>query len=363
MGLRLTVISSQRVALGAAASVVFGPHGGSIGRGRNNDWVLPDPQRYLSAHHASVAFRDGHYYIEDLSTNGVYVNEGERPLGRRGPHQLRDGDRLRLGEYRIVVALEADSTASHAEASLIRPIAADDQFAATQGDIGAQLNIQELLSGERGTDSRLRAVDAFGQPLPPEDTGLRAFDSGQTPLPKHARLLQSMRRANELGIAADTAKGADAFYRGAGIDPSVLPPEAQARLLHVAGLLLREALVGLKALGQTQREICEEGGLESLPRDAEHQALQQCGIEELLMRLLLGHDRRALDAVQWLRDSFAAVRAHDVAAAAALRGALMQFIPRLDSHTLAQWEKLPHLFLEEFGRAYAEALKKAARPS
>jgi type VI secretion system protein len=363
MGLRLTVTSYQRSELGATASVVFGPQGGRIGRGRNNDWILPDPQRYLSAHHARVEFRDGQYYIEDISTNGTYVNESARALGRSGPHRLQDGDRLRFGDYRIVASLEADSTASHAEASLVRPIAPAVDFVATQGDIGAQLNIQELLSGGRSTDSRLRAVDAFGQPLRTDDTGLRAFDSGQKPQPKQTRTLLSMRRAADVGTVADLAKGADAFYRGAGLDPSALPPEAQARLLHVAGLLLREALVGLKDLTRTQREIREEGNLVAAATDTEHQALQQSGIEELLMRLLLGHDSRALDAVQWLRDSFADVRRHDAATAAALHGALMQFIPRLNSHTLAQWEKLPHLFLEDFGRAYAEAIKKSARPS
>jgi predicted component of type VI protein secretion system len=363
MGLKLTVTSPQRTELGVAASVVFGVHGGSIGRGRNNDWVLPDPHRYLSASHARVEYRSGQYYIEDLSTNGLFVNDAQRALGRQGPHQLREGDRLRLGEYRILVSID-NVPEPLVEASMVRPIAPDVDFIATQGDIGAQLNIQELLRGGRSGDSGARvAVDAFGQPLAADDSGLRAFDSGQTPQPKQARLLQAMRRGSQLQDTAAAMKSSEAFYKGAGIDPKLFSPEVQTRILNVAGLLLRESLVGLKDLTRTQREVCEDIELERQPEDPQHEALYQHGVEELLVRLLRGHDERSLDAVQWLRDSFASARRHDVATTAALRTALVQFIARLDERMLSQWEKLPHLFLESFGRAYFEALKKALRPN
>src|SRR5580658_9769389 len=108
MALKLTVLSDQRAPLGPRGSVVFGVGGGSIGRGRDNDWVLPDPQRYLSAHHARVQFRHGAYYLFDTSTNGVFVNDGTVPLGRRNDYPLRSGDRLRLGDYDIVVSIDGE---------------------------------------------------------------------------------------------------------------------------------------------------------------------------------------------------------------------------------------------------------------
>jgi predicted component of type VI protein secretion system len=359
MNLKLTVVSPQRAELGVAATMDFGAGGGRIGRARNNDWVLPDPQRFVSAHHARVEYRDGQYYIEDLSSNGLYLNEAEHALGRGRLQLLRDGDRLRLGPYRVVVALDREPE-PHAEASSVRPIASEADFIATQGDIGVQLNVQELLRRERTGDSEVLPVDAFGQPLDSADTGLRVFDHDQNTSAKRPRL-QSMRR-DPWPAAADSATGAEALYKGAGIDPSALPPEAQARLLRVAGLLLREALVGLKDLMRTQRELRAEAALAS-PEELERDPLQGAGVEELLVRLLLGHDARQLDAVTWLRDSFAGVRHHDVAAATALRAASTQFIATLDPPLLAQRDKLPHLFLEAFGRAYAEALKKATRPA
>src|SRR2546423_14810034 len=65
--------------------------------------------RYVSAHHARVQFREGHFYLQDVSTNGVYINDDMEPLAKRGSSGYRpaDGGMLRMGEYPIVAALEA----------------------------------------------------------------------------------------------------------------------------------------------------------------------------------------------------------------------------------------------------------------
>src|SRR5215467_6829966 len=110
MTLRLRIVSDHRRLLGDRSSIVFSTEGGTIGRSADNDWVLPDPLRYVSAHHARVQFRDGLFYLEDLSTNGVFVNDEPEALSKRGPegYALRNGDMIRVGDYQIVVALDAD---------------------------------------------------------------------------------------------------------------------------------------------------------------------------------------------------------------------------------------------------------------
>ena len=89
MALHLEVISNQRQALGGLSSIVLGVSGGSIGRALDNDWALPDPRRYLSGHHARIHVRQGGYYLEDSSTNGVFVNDSASPQGRRGLSDLQ----------------------------------------------------------------------------------------------------------------------------------------------------------------------------------------------------------------------------------------------------------------------------------
>lgn len=105
MALRLQIVSRHRQSLGERGMREFGHAGGTIGRSLESDWVLPDGQRYLSSRHASIDYRSGSYYVVDSSTNGVYVNDAEQPVGRGNPQRLFTGDRLRIGEYEMQVEI------------------------------------------------------------------------------------------------------------------------------------------------------------------------------------------------------------------------------------------------------------------
>ena len=83
----------------------------SIGRMPDNDWVLPDPERLLSKHHCLIELRNGTWTLTDTSTNGVFVDDSPVAIGPGGTAQLRDGTRLKLGNYvlRVTVAGEAQA--------------------------------------------------------------------------------------------------------------------------------------------------------------------------------------------------------------------------------------------------------------
>lgn len=76
----------------------------TIGRGPDNDVVLPDPERLISKHHCAIEDHDGDVTVIDFSTNGTYLNYGKTPLGRV-PTPLNDGDVLSLGAYELVVVI------------------------------------------------------------------------------------------------------------------------------------------------------------------------------------------------------------------------------------------------------------------
>src|SRR5256886_17535547 len=162
--LRLRIVSDQRRSLAERSSATFSVQGGTIGRSADNDWVLPYPLRYVSAHHARVQFREGHFYLQDVSTNGVYVNDDMEPLAKRGSggYRLADGDVLRMGEYHIVAALEArqaqdaDAAAVPTSIHTLRTLGR-----AGDGDIGAPLDLQELLQPANDMDPVL-PVNAYG---------------------------------------------------------------------------------------------------------------------------------------------------------------------------------------------------------
>ena len=74
----------------------------TLGTAEDNNIVLADPE--VSAHHARIAWdsRSGAFYLEDLgSVNGTYVNE--RAI--IGPHRLREGDEIRLGNTVLEISL------------------------------------------------------------------------------------------------------------------------------------------------------------------------------------------------------------------------------------------------------------------
>ena len=104
MQLTLAVESEQRHGM-AQPSCRFDASGGLIGREPTATWVLPDPR--LSAQHMRISFEAGRFRLTDLSRNGTFVNDLEQPLGKGQSCALADGDRIRVGDYRILVQLEA----------------------------------------------------------------------------------------------------------------------------------------------------------------------------------------------------------------------------------------------------------------
>jgi type VI secretion system protein len=371
--LRLRIVSDQRRHLADRSSAVFSVEGGTIGRSADNDWVLPDPQRYLSAHHARVQFREGNFYLQDVSTNGVYVNDDVEPLAKRGSsgYLLGNGDVLRMGEYHIVAAVEARKepeeplpavpTSIHS----LRPLRR-----AGDRDIGAPLNLEELLVPVIDMDPVL-PVGAYGQAV--NSGSVQALARMQESIPalhespypganaepqlppsvtsesisqRMARLAEAVAREPRIGTGAvaqeEMRTGLEAFCRGAGIAPESLPAEAQGRLLHLAGRLFREAFVGLKDLERTRGETRNRYRIESQAQEADdpRPSLANSVVEDLLIALFLQHEGRRLDSVQWLRESIGEAKGHEQATAQATRAAFVEFLDRLDPAELeARFER------------------------
>jgi type VI secretion system protein len=408
--LRLRVVSDQRRTLADRSSAIFSVEGGTIGRSTDNDWVLPDPLRYVSAHHARVQFRDGHFYLQDVSTNGVYVNDDVEPLAKRGSsgYRLASGDLLRMGDYHILAALEQRTEADRA-APVPTSIHALRTLGAAEQDIGAKLNVEELLVpvidmdpilpvGAYGQTVDSGRVQALAQPqsAPP---AAPAAAPGDTPslAERMARLAEAVREPkNGSGVIAleDVHTGLDAFCRGAGIAAERLPADAQTRLLHLAGRLFREALVGFKELERSRSETRNRFRIESPApeQDDPRPSLANSMVEDLAVAMFVLHEGRRLDAVQWLRELVAEAKQHEAATAHATRSAFVEFLDRLDPAELeARFERaarrgkarsadkaqywelfttfyrnliempadhLPHTFVEAFAAAYREASKK-----
>lgn len=112
MRVRLRVVGDRRSNLADKATHVFDEAGGEIGRNAACAWPLPDETKTLSARHASISAVGGGFVITDTSTNGVYLNTVDAPLGRGVSAPLADGDLLYLGPYTIAVEVVAEAADS-----------------------------------------------------------------------------------------------------------------------------------------------------------------------------------------------------------------------------------------------------------
>ncbi|KGK41306.1 hypothetical protein LH51_15615 [Nitrincola sp. A-D6] len=119
MLMELKVISEQQLQLKDRCSIQLESELLSIGRGADNHWVLPDENLHLSGKHCIVSRKNDSFIITDLSTNGVYLDSQDTPLGRGRSAVLKHGSLIRMGDYRISVSIDqpvgrpADAVAFH----------------------------------------------------------------------------------------------------------------------------------------------------------------------------------------------------------------------------------------------------------
>jgi type VI secretion system protein len=430
MALRLRVISEHRHRMGEKSTFVFGVSGGSIGRSAENDWVLPDDMRYVSGRHARVVFHKGRWLLQDTSSNGTFINDIDKPLGGQNPHELKSGDILRIGEYHVQVQIDSatdftlDDSALYATGST----STRRKRMPPTRDLGASLRLENLLEASNDLSSdELKPVNAFGQAVSSRTRGLmNTQDMQREPatnpeldvdseavarriarLARAAERTQREKAAQQATVPApapaapapahepappspsiNNTPGLQAFCRGAGIGLESLPVDAHSRMLHLAGQLLRESLLGLKESNRSQqvqrnklRVTYQKAPGDLLP------SLERHSVEELIQELLKAHDSRRFDAVHWLRESFAGSRQHDEVTVEAMRAAFIDFVGRLDPRDLAtrfersqrrktmgNWElygdfyrslcemqpgALPHIFVETFAQNYETAARQA----
>lgn len=134
MPLTLTIENETSLPDGGPLSITTsGGRGLDIGRDQHLDWALPDPSRAISGRHCEIRFRDGGWWLRDISTNGTFVNGGEHRV--QSPYRLHDGDRLEIGHY--VIAVTVDDEAGLQPPAAPPPARASDPEALWGGSDGA----------------------------------------------------------------------------------------------------------------------------------------------------------------------------------------------------------------------------------
>jgi type VI secretion system protein ImpI len=177
MGLTLTIENETRLPDGGPLSVrVSGTRGIDIGRDQHLDWTLPDPSRAISGRHCEVRYRDGGYWLHDVSTNGTFVNGGEHRV--QSPYRLRHGDRVEIGHYIIAVVIDGEGAATGPSAVAPMPdgaAMARTEFWAPASEPAAPIPRRDLQPARELRPVRPDFIDwaidtpapTYGEPAPP----------------------------------------------------------------------------------------------------------------------------------------------------------------------------------------------------
>jgi len=393
MGITLRVIGSKSHVLGDQATRVF-TSGGKIGRAASNDWVLPDPERFISSNHAEVVARPDGFYLVDLSVNGTYLNSADQPIGHGNSRRLGDGDRIRIGEYEIIVSLSSES--ANAPPSIWPGVVAEPAAVQTQSSgwsfptdsdplavVGDRPSVDPLdhLGGggnpdtgpSRGMDTLAGpdripqpSFDGYVRPRPvldpstpggiPEDWDKTTMPPAEPVEPTAAPVSAMQPRSvpplaggtqqafDPLGVdALATGKGGGAggleeLFLAAGLDAATARAVASPENARVLGAVLRVVTQGMMEILSARAEIKNQFRVAMTQiRPVENNPLKfSVNHLDAMQRLFVNRTQGFLGPIEAFDEALKDTKAHQMAMMAGLRAAFDHLMQRFDPNNLQQ---------------------------
>lgn len=324
MALQLEIVSEHRDLVGDDAVRVFREEGGTIGRSLQNDWILPDPSRFVSGRHATIDYRGGIYYLVDTSSNGVYVNGDCEPIGKGKPQRLFNGDRLRLGDFEIVVTIDSGESL---QMPAVKPLDGMREHARSLVEedplkTGMMLLDEEEITGDDEFQSAL-----FGSAA---DTGVARRAQTKVAAAMASDPVEPKPLAEVDLVATDLL---DSFLAGLGINRADLHPTTDIdELMRNAGEVMREFVEGTALLLASRANMKNSFRLDQttvLPRHNNPLKLS-ASVKDSVMQLLVGREGEYLGPKDAVREVCSDLLYHQDAVLDAMTGALGDFLDRFE---------------------------------
>lgn len=396
----------------------FGADGGTIGRGSDCTFPLPDPQRSISRAHAEIRHNDGHFYVKVISkVNPVLVNGSA--VTHNQMVQISAGDNIEIGDYRFVVELHDGSAAVGAKCAPVPdvfevfdsqeghdeptdPAEKPDPFSLAPEERDGPGNAVGsgqpppaiwtdvvAVKGNLAVDRFLK-VDPYAVTRPrgaepDQRIGARADHVEDINLPFSApgRVDKSPERrpAADIFSVLDDASNVQPerqtpvppidliahFAEGAGLHDMRLSPAEASAFMREIGRVLRIAVTGTHALLVLRAEVKKElrAGERTMIASRENNPLKHTASGEEAFRYLFevrNRDAAFLPPDQAMQDAFDDIRAHEIAVMAGMRagvaGVLKRFAPeRLEKRIRksgALDPVLPSLYKAKLWETYVE---------
>jgi len=143
--------------------IEFGKSGGTIGRNPDCDWVLDDPERFVSSQHAVIIAAKTGFELQDVSTNGTFLND--ELVGKGNKKAIKTGDTIRIGRFIMIAQQRSEDGRVKGEVQNF----SDPFELASNSDQAETLNsLEDLQQEENGIDTFLGGSPApkGGQDIP-----------------------------------------------------------------------------------------------------------------------------------------------------------------------------------------------------
>ncbi len=358
MPLHLKIVSEHRALVGDDADREFGESGGTIGRALENDWVLPDPDRYISGRHATIDYKAGMFYLLDTSSNGVYINDEVEPVGKGNTRRIFAGDRIRMGDFQFAASIDSgESIAVPLDSDATEPPDNNsERMAEDSHNSNLQLLDEEEITGDDEFHNTLFGSADEGEPVRKSKSAANDESSGSHPAPRPAMAKIDPPKSDELYKA---------FMRGLGIDPDGLHPAInQAEIMETAGSTLRGLVEGIISLLSSRASLKNAFRLDQttlLPHQNNPLKFSE-NSDELLKQLLLGSEGDYLGASDAVREVCQDLLNHQNAFLDAMNSAFIEFADRFSpdelqegfDRTMTGFKQLPMVRKAKYWDLYGE---------
>jgi predicted component of type VI protein secretion system len=331
MPLTVKIVSEHRDLVGDDCVREYHEEGGTIGRALENDWILPDPDRYISGRHATIDYKGGIYYLADTSSNGVYMNGEMEPIGKGNPRRLFDGDHMRMGDFEFEVRIDKGE-------SLIMPLdmepsVAPDNIEQFVDEDVLETGVQLLDENEITGDDEFQSV-LFGD-------GEEREEPEPEPEVQPAPVAESPDDDSDDGLNKSADVAAEdlfgSFLDGLGVSRAELHPSvSRSEMMMTAGWVLREFVDGTTKLLSSRANLKNSFRLDQttvLPKQNNPMKFSD-NTDDLIKQLLVGGEGDFLGARDAVREASRDLVNHQNALLDAMNAAFMEFADRFDPDEL-----------------------------
>lgn len=319
--IKITVVSYNNQTSILPPSAVFGRDGGTLGRGDDNYFVLPDPKHHVSRLQASIKSDGTHHTISNLSqANPILVNGHEIDFKRE--HDLQAGDQIQIGLY----LLRAES----------QP--AEDEGKALHG-----IDISDIaIDVEPANDARAPHINGTEPAATPLEAVIQEKEQIAVAAVTPAPVLEAANTAKNdvpVPVSADqqTATANDeallqAFLNGAGIPTVNISSGLTPELMEMIGKLLATAIQGIVDLNSlralVKREAHAEVTMVVVRNNNPLKFFPDC--QTILTQMLRKKMPGFMGPLEAMHDAYDDLRAHQLGVVAGTRAAMAETLARLD---------------------------------